>query len=258
MYPARLGLASACCEDRHRAPKSRTAPVAKIIIVAALLVSSTRVRRRKLFAGVRQSRQNRRGRGNAQTGLQCPGCRPLGQRARQRRSLGLGSPQAKIHRPGRSSLSKLRDCGVTHELATARPRFSRLRAQPRRQSVRQGSASSLLPSTKFLQKKPFHTFFEGEQFSLVKGTPSSFSKTSGVLRTFCSVCGTSISYLDEGISNELYVALGFLDRPENFRPEAHAYWREKLPWIEFADRLPRTEGYSRQRDSAFGTPNRRT
>jgi hypothetical protein len=99
--------------------------------------------------------------------------------------------------------------------------------------------------------------YHPEQLSIIKGKPRSFSKTRGVIRTFCSDCGTSISYFDEGISNELYVALGFLDHPEAFRPEAHAYWREKLSWIEFADRLPRIEGYSRQRDSAFGTPNRR-
>jgi Glutathione-dependent formaldehyde-activating enzyme len=83
-------------------------------------------------------------------------------------------------------------------------------------------------------------------------------KTKGVVRTFCSDCGTSIGYLDEGISNELYIALGFFDHPESFRPEAHAYWREKLSWIEFADKLPRIEGYSRERDPALGTPNQRT
>jgi hypothetical protein len=69
------------------------------------------------------------------------------------------------------------------------------------------------------------------QFELIKGHPKSFSKTKGVVRTFCANCGTSISYHDEGISNELYVAVGFFDHPESFRPEAHAYWREKLSWI---------------------------
>jgi hypothetical protein len=69
--------------------------------------------------------------------------------------------------------------------------------------------------------------------------------------------GTSISYVDEGIDNELYVALGFLEHPERFPPEAHADWCEKLPWIEFADGLPRIDGYSRKRNSAFGTPKQR-
>jgi hypothetical protein len=99
--------------------------------------------------------------------------------------------------------------------------------------------------------------YRPEEFSLIKGNPRSFSKTKGVVRTFCSNCGTSISYLDEGISNELYVALGFCERPESFLPEAHAYWSEKVSWIEFADKLPRIEGYSRERDPALGTPKQR-
>jgi hypothetical protein len=80
--------------------------------------------------------------------------------------------------------------------------------------------------------------YRPEQFRVVQGNPRSFSKTRGVVRTFCSDCGTSINYLDEGIPNELYIALGFLEHPECFRPEAHAYWREKLPWIEFAEGCP--------------------
>jgi hypothetical protein len=90
--------------------------------------------------------------------------------------------------------------------------------------------------------------YRPEQFRLIRGTPKSFSKTRGVVRSFCSNCGTSISHVDDRIQNELYVALGFLEYPERFRPEAHAYWREKLSWIDFADGLPRIDGYSRQRD----------
>jgi hypothetical protein len=99
--------------------------------------------------------------------------------------------------------------------------------------------------------------YRPEQFHITRGSPKSFSKTPGVARTFCSDCGTSITYVDDGIPNELYVALGFLDHPERFRPEAHAYWSEKLPWIDFLDGLPRIEGYSRERDPALGTPKNR-
>jgi hypothetical protein len=80
---------------------------------------------------------------------------------------------------------------------------------------------------------------------------------TSVTRTFCSDCGTSIRYVDQGISNEVYIALGFFDCPENFPPEAHAYWSEKMSWIAFADNLPRIEGYSRERDPAVGTPTQR-
>ncbi len=96
--------------------------------------------------------------------------------------------------------------------------------------------------------------YRPDQFRLTRGTPKSFSKTSGVVRTFCPECGTSISYSDRGLADELYLTIGFFDRPERFAPQAHAYWRMRLPWLDFADRLPRVDGYSRDRDPDFGDP----
>ena len=92
------------------------------------------------------------------------------------------------------------------------------------------------------------------QFRLTRGTPKSCSKIKGVVRTFCAECGTSIGYCDEALDDELYVTIGFFDRPENFKPQAHAYWRMKLPWVEIADHLPRIQNYSRKRDFNFGNP----
>lgn len=96
--------------------------------------------------------------------------------------------------------------------------------------------------------------YRPSQFRLIRGQPTSFSKTEGVLRTFCGTCGTTISYKDDGLHDELYLALGFFDRPERFRPEAHAYWRMKLPWLEISDDLPREDGYSRARDPEQSNP----
>ena len=100
--------------------------------------------------------------------------------------------------------------------------------------------------------------YRPSQFRLTRGTPKSFSKTKGVVRTFCPECGAPVGYTDEGLPDELYVAIGFLDHPERFKPQAHAYWRMKLPWVEFADGLPHVDGYSRTRDPAFGNPTDRS
>ncbi|MEI9404781.1 GFA family protein [Mesorhizobium argentiipisi] len=99
--------------------------------------------------------------------------------------------------------------------------------------------------------------YRPDQFRFTRGKPRSFSRTKGVVRTFCEKCGTSITYRDEGLSDELYVTIGFFDHPERFKPHAHAYWRLRLPWLEFADDLPRIDTYSRRRDPAFGNPNDR-
>jgi hypothetical protein len=95
------------------------------------------------------------------------------------------------------------------------------------------------------------------EFRLTRGAPKSFSKTKGVVRTFCPDCGTSIAYCDEGLDNELYVSIGFLDHPERFEPEAHAYWEMKLTGVKFSDDLPKAAGYTRPRDSPLGYPSKR-
>ena len=97
--------------------------------------------------------------------------------------------------------------------------------------------------------------YRPNQFLWTRGLPKAFSKAKGVTRTFCSDCGTSIGYVDEGLSDEFYVTIGFLDNPERFQPEAHAYWSLKLPWVDFGDQLPRIEKTSRPRDPAVGNPS---
>jgi hypothetical protein len=79
----------------------------------------------------------------------------------------------------------------------------------------------------------------------------------GIVPSFCGRCGTSIGYVDKGISDEYYLTIGFFDHPERFKPAAHGYWRLKLPWIKFSDDLPRVEEYTRRRDPKLGNPNTR-
>ncbi|MBV8768975.1 MAG: GFA family protein [Hyphomicrobiales bacterium] len=99
--------------------------------------------------------------------------------------------------------------------------------------------------------------YRPNQFRLLKGTLSSYSKTQGVVRTFCATCGTSVGYSDEGLADELYLTIGFFDHPERFAPAAHAYWDMKLPFVQFADDLPKIDRYSRQRDPSLGFPDGR-
>ena|ERR1700760_2508738 len=99
--------------------------------------------------------------------------------------------------------------------------------------------------------------YRAKQISLLSGSPTRFSRTPGVIRTFCAVCGSSIGYIDQALPDEHYFVIGFFDRPEDFCPAAHAYFAERLPWLNVEDNLPRFEGYSRIRDSGLGTPAER-
>jgi len=96
--------------------------------------------------------------------------------------------------------------------------------------------------------------YHPSEFCLKQGALKHFSKTKGVTRTFCPECGTSIGYFDEGLREELYLTIGFFNNPERFPPQAHAYSRLKLPWVNFSDNLPHVDGYSRRRDPALGNP----
>lgn len=106
---------------------------------------------------------------------------------------------------------------------------------------------------------PFNIWvgYRPAQVRLTRGEPKSFSKTRGVVRTFCPDCGSSIGYRDEALEDELYLAIGFFDNPERFPPQAHAFWHLRLPWVEIADDLPRLDGHSRRRDPTLGDPSER-
>lgn len=99
--------------------------------------------------------------------------------------------------------------------------------------------------------------YKAECVRFTKGTPKTFSKTRGVVRSFCGTCGTSIAYRDEGLADETYLSIGFFDRPQDFPPVAHGYWRERLPFVRFDDGLPTIDTYTRDRDPVFGTPDTR-
>ena len=54
--------------------------------------------------------------------------------------------------------------------------------------------------------------YRPHQVAFTAGRQKSFSHTPGVVRTFCGDCGTSIGYADQGLPDELYLAVGFMDR----------------------------------------------
>lgn len=99
--------------------------------------------------------------------------------------------------------------------------------------------------------------YRQDQVRFTGDIPKTFSKTPGITRSFCANCGSSISYADEGLPNECWLAVGVMDHPERFPPRVHAFWSMKLPWLRFADDLPRLDRYSRERDADVGFPDQR-
>lgn len=77
--------------------------------------------------------------------------------------------------------------------------------------------------------------------------PRKYRSSAHGSRGFCGRCGSTISYEDDRLEDELYIAAGVLDNPEAVRPRAHAWDRSRLSWVVTDDGLPRLADYSRAR-----------
>jgi hypothetical protein len=83
--------------------------------------------------------------------------------------------------------------------------------------------------------------FPASGFAVVRGTPSEYRSSAPVTRTFCSTCGTSLTYVHAGRPSEIDVATATLDDPERFAPTHHSWLSDGPSWARFGDGLPAYE-----------------
>lgn len=76
-----------------------------------------------------------------------------------------------------------------------------------------------------------------EDFRLVAGMPRTYASSPPVERTFCADCGTPLTYRHAMFEDEIDVATGSLDRPEDAPPAHHTWVSQKLAWVQPADGL---------------------
>jgi hypothetical protein len=79
--------------------------------------------------------------------------------------------------------------------------------------------------------------FDKKRFKIVQGQPPGFSSSPSVWRTFCSACGTPLTYPHTDDPATVDVTSCRLDKPEAFPPTHHAWLRDDLSWLRFADGL---------------------
>jgi hypothetical protein len=77
--------------------------------------------------------------------------------------------------------------------------------------------------------------FPAAAFTYVAGAPAHHVSSPGVRRSFCSRCGTPLTYEGERWPGEVHVLLGTLDRPERLEPQRHAFREEQIPWLRLDD-----------------------
>ena len=87
--------------------------------------------------------------------------------------------------------------------------------------------------------------FQDSQVSFVNGAPASYESSAGARRGFCARCGTQISFDADYIPGLIDITIGSLDRPAAVSPSLHYWDSERLPWVRFADDLPRYPSFRR-------------
>ena len=69
------------------------------------------------------------------------------------------------------------------------------------------------------------------EFAWENGEPKRYRTETGAWRTFCGACGTSLTYEHAERANEIDIATGSLDDPEQFPPNRDVFPEEKLSWV---------------------------
>ena len=67
-------------------------------------------------------------------------------------------------------------------------------------------------------------------FAFTAGTPTAFSSSPGIVRTFCGRCGTSLTYQRVAEGETIDVTTASLDSPDEFPPTREIWLSHKLVW----------------------------
>jgi hypothetical protein len=87
--------------------------------------------------------------------------------------------------------------------------------------------------------------FPAPSFAFGRGVPTEFHSTPPVTRSFCSRCGTALTYVHADRAVEIDVTTATLDDPAAFPPTYHSWLQAGVEWIRFGDGLP---AYQRSRE----------
>lgn len=81
------------------------------------------------------------------------------------------------------------------------------------------------------------------QVVFTKDRPATYASSADAQRGFCPRCGTQISFTAEFIPGLVDISIGSFDQPELVAPTLHYWDSKRLPWVKFADNLPRFQEF---------------
>ena len=88
--------------------------------------------------------------------------------------------------------------------------------------------------------------FRSSEFRFSAGQPARFHSSPVVIRTFCSLCGTALTYQRDTEPDTVDVTTASLDSPDDFAPTREIWIAHKLTWEQLNNTLPQYPGSSRQ------------
>ena len=77
------------------------------------------------------------------------------------------------------------------------------------------------------------------QVTFGKGELKRYESAPGVYWGSCPHCGTSLTYDADWCADEIHFLVGTLDHPEQFKPENHSFYSERIGWVHIDEDLPR-------------------
>lgn len=80
--------------------------------------------------------------------------------------------------------------------------------------------------------------FPTRQIEWLKGEPRRFMSSAKAERSFCSDCGTALTFTFVKTPDRTDVTLASLDQPGRITPLDHIYTTTRIPWVRLADGLP--------------------
>ena len=80
-------------------------------------------------------------------------------------------------------------------------------------------------------------------FEITDGQPQTYESSPGIFRSFCRDCGTSLTFEANSAGSDLIeFHISTLDNPDEFPPNEHTHYAERISWLAIADELPKFRG----------------
>jgi len=78
-----------------------------------------------------------------------------------------------------------------------------------------------------------------ENYMIKNGNSGSIRYADGIkMRTFCSNCGSALTYENKHNPDDIHVNVALLEKPEDFQIQYHVWIKRKLPGVKIVENVP--------------------